>query len=740
MKRTQLNVVKALGVLAGGLVVIGCSPDQSDPVRAPSARLKAATVATLQTVPDDATEFQARVTVDPSGNILSRSVVLGGATVAAGFDRSALPSKPEAEAATAPVPPEKISPTLAAMVSSSSAASTEVVVAVAHDAQFSPLIKLLRDQPLTSAENVQRFATRASQIAAVDTLRKPSRAAVISRARALGAVVTEEYAMGNAVTMTIPNAALASLAKDPAVISIGPRYDGSVPPATISNGTSLATGMNSDYWRPISAGNLASLSIVTFDTGVRSSHTLFNSPDGGALGQHRDCSHGNSSCLNSPVNPLYNDQDPDWSHGTGVASIIMGGNSSSTGFGLSSRGVSRVALDYLNIYTAGGLDTAAVLRAWNLVPGFGDDVVVGELQSGDTDAGAISLAADDAFDLGIAVVAACGNGGAVTAPAAFGNAHKALSIGDYDAITGTSNFQVPGLVDGRIKPDVQTPTTVDAASSRSDTGKVLGFNGTSGATAFAGGASAVMYHWYNSAFGLSNRPGNFYTALLAQGDAPTQPTIPNGAGRLKLVSGADWATGSVSVGTSAVEITFAVPAGRENLHVAIWWPERQSDAHNDVDLQVLDPAGGSVGLSQWAGSVWEKVTQTGALAEGTYRIRFIPFSMPRSTQVVYYTAITSHASAPANPCADFCSPPSVFNWSGSYQSGQLGTGTICRETTQAVVGGNCGNLAPGRTLSVNGSVMPCNNLNWSSIPAPVNGGYCVTTTAGQYPWAFFTLW
>lgn len=92
------------------------------------------------------------------------------------------------------------------------------------------------------------------------------------------------------------------------------------------------------------------------------------------------------------------------------------------------------------------------------------------------------------------------------------------------------------------------------------------------------------------------------------------------------------------------------------------------------------------------------------------------------------------------PCAGVCANPVSFTWRGSYQSGSIGTGKICRETLHPIVGGNCGNFAGGRTLSVNGTVMPCNAQNWSSIPSPVAGGYCITTTTGNYSWAFFALW
>lgn len=96
--------------------------------------------------------------------------------------------------------------------------------------------------------------------------------------------------------------------------------------------------------------------------------------------------------------------------------------------------------------------------------------------------------------------------------------------------------------------------------------------------------------------------------------------------------------------------------------------------------------------------------------------------------------------APARPCTGLCSNPTVFSINGSYQSGPLGTGAVCRETTSPVHGGNCGNFVTPRALRVNGTLETCNNQNWASVPAPRNGGYCVQTTAGDYSWAFFTLW
>jgi hypothetical protein len=98
----------------------------------------------------------------------------------------------------------------------------------------------------------------------------------------------------------------------------------------------------------------------------------------------------------------------------------------------------------------------------------------------------------------------------------------------------------------------------------------------------------------------------------------------------------------------------------------------------------------------------------------------------------------SNGTCAATPCASYCSDPILF--SGNYQSGNLGTQATCHETTATINGGNCGNLAPGRTFYINGTAMPCGSGNWPALPAKVNGGYCVYTTAGDYAWSYFVTW
>jgi hypothetical protein len=123
-------------------------------------------------------------------------------------------------------------------------------------------------------------------------------------------------------------------------------------------------------------------------------------------------------------------------------------------------------------------------------------------------------------------------------------------------------------------------------------------------------------------------------------------------------------------------------------------------------------------------------------AAGTYVVRLTAsdgaLSSYDEAQVVVSTA--------SGPCAGLCTNPINFTINGSYQANNIGTGAVCYQTTSVIHGGNCGNFASGRTLSVNGSQRTCNNANWSSVPATRNGGYCIQTTSGNYSYAYFTTW
>ena len=132
-----------------------------------------------------------------------------------------------------------------------------------------------------------------------------------------------------------------------------------------------------------------------------------------------------------------------------------------------------------------------------------------------------------------------------------------------------------------------------------------------------------------------------------------------------------------------------------------------------------------------------KVTTATFSAAGSYVLKLTASDSALSASAT--TTITVNAAG-TGPCAGLCTPPTIFTVSGSYQSGNLGTGAVCYQTTSVVHGGNCSNFVSPRTLKVNGTTEACNTGNWSSIPAARNGGYCIQTTSGNQSYASFALW
>jgi Subtilase family len=527
----------------------------------------------------------------------------------------------------------------------------DVMFTVRHDAPFEHLPRLDSSEPRDSDSNVRQLHEREARFQEIESLRKTSRHGALETLSRAGGLLVEEHAMGNAVTARIPASKVVDLAADPSVRSISLRYDKS-PPPTILNGR---TALNTDGWFNAGwDGDVQSLYVGLIDTGVLSTHQVFFGGGGGTFGLHGDCAYGNASCANSPANANYNDQDPYWSHGTSSANSIMGAVSAWGGNNF--RGVTRAILDYVNVWTHASaspqLDANAVLRGFSHLAAIGDHIIVVELQSQQDPDDPISLAADDAFDAGIAVIGALGNSGQVTNESAPGNAHKALSIGGYNATTFVTAEQINGSLtaDSRRKPDIQGPTIVQSAASTINdvTGGTVSttaldsvFGGTSAATAFTGGALALMYDWFESTF--TTEPGQLYTGLLVMGNGGDGGGLDVGNGQLRFTGSCnDWWSGAVTFNNAnAITKPIGMPVSRKDLRVVIWWPEDEGESHNDIDLQVLRPNATSAGTSVFGGSVWERVRDSGNLASGTWTIKMTPTSGSRWPQKVYYTAVAA---------------------------------------------------------------------------------------------------
>jgi len=130
-----------------------------------------------------------------------------------------------------------------------------------------------------------------------------------------------------------------------------------------------------------------------------------------------------------------------------------------------------------------------------------------------------------------------------------------------------------------------------------------------------------------------------------------------------------------------------------------------------------------------------KATTVTFSTSGSYTLRLTASDSALSASDDLVVTVNPSASG---PCAGLCTGPTNFTINGSFQSGNLGTGAVCYQTTSVVHGGNCGNFVSPRTLKVNGTTEPCTNSNWASVPAPRNGGYCIQTTAGNQSYAYFT--
>ncbi|CAF1229589.1 unnamed protein product [Adineta steineri] len=85
--------------------------------------------------------------------------------------------------------------------------------------------------------------------------------------------------------------------------------------------------------------------IAVIDSGVRKTHTLFNSPN--RINRTVDCIYGGPSCTDTTVNPtLYDSDDDCLSHGTAVASVI----SANSNDGDSLHGISTACINSYKVF------------------------------------------------------------------------------------------------------------------------------------------------------------------------------------------------------------------------------------------------------------------------------------------------------------------------------------------------------------------------------------------------------
>lgn len=486
------------------------------------------------------------------------------------------------------------------------------------------------DEPRDSATNKALLERSAEIIRQIEEARAPGYRKLSEELRQYEAKLIESFWLINGVVVDMPLGAVKALVEREDVLYIEPQNTGEKPPADdVVDGR--ARIVSDPYFNLGLTGGWIGL----LDTGVRASHTLFNSPD--HIDFMRDCVNGTAS--NCTSGSSLNPDDDCWDHGTSSAAIITGNNA----LGNAYRGVTGVTLDSFKVYPSGcgGLNAAAAVRGFQAAVAVLDRVIVAEMQGGGSHTSSISVAADNAFDAGAVVIAANGNNGpaasTVNVPA---NAHKALGVGALDVETlAQQNYQSRGpTADNRYKPDIQAPTNTDTASSSSNTA-INGFGGTSGATPYAAGAATLLRNWLRGT-SFSIDPGQVYAQMILSGQQAYPFNNTSGAGLLNLPTNG-WAWwGKVTVTNGAtIDIPLNVSASSpENFDGALWWPESAAQAHNDIDLRLVDPSGVERDFSISIPSVFERAEVVGAVPSGTWKLRIRGYSVPTGSQTVYWAA------------------------------------------------------------------------------------------------------
>ena len=439
-----------------------------------------------------------------------------------------------------------------------------------------------------------------------------------------GAEMIDSFWLVNGVVVKMPLGQVKEILSRKDLLYIEPQNAGEKPPA----GEVLA-GRQSIVSDPYFNLGQAAGYIGLLDTGVRFSHTQFNSPSN--IDFRYDCTSG--TCTNTP-----DVTDDCWNHGTSTAGIITGNNN----LGNAYRGITRITLDSFKVYPAGcgGLDGTATVKAFEKAVAVMDRIIVAEMQSGGGINSAISTAANNAFNAGAVIIAANGNNGSaagtVNAPA---NAHRVLGVGNFDVLSQTqvaSQSRGPAS-DNRIKPDIQAPTNTRTASNASDTATKT-FGGTRGATPYASGAAALMRNWLRGNTG-SIDPGQVYSHLILSGQQKYPFNNTSGAGPLKMPTNGVgyWGKTAVTNGLT-IDIPISVSAGKTKIEGALWWPESSGISHNDVDLHLISPSGALVAYSVSVPSVFERTGyESSALATGTWKLRIRGYSVPAGPQTVYWS-------------------------------------------------------------------------------------------------------
>lgn len=605
--RVQSRQVVAAACAAAIVVVLPAGPTSAAPERG---------VGTAAASPVDPFDVVYGVEFE-RGKILDASVDPLGEDSYGRFD-----PKPKDLKEASPGTPERIQPALAELLRTADPATSVEIVVTYPDPVTVPVFPMPEfDQGRTSQRNKEQLAEAARLVEELKAQRAGSYQEQTAALEQLDAKVLDTYWLIQGARVVLPLGSVAKLADGDDVQYLELADGVARPPADGNADNDLVDARAQIASDPyFNLGQTAGW-IGLLDTGVRTTHVSFNSPDHIAI-----------------TEDLSGDGDPtdQCNHGTASAGLITGNGR----LGAAWRGISAISLDSWDVYgndcLVGGADT---VEGFQEAVSWLDKVIVAEVQLNASETSASSAAADSAFDSGSVVVAANGNfGSAAGTVRAPGNAHKALGIGAADVVSDSlMAYSGRGpTADGRYKPDLVFPTNVETSRSGSDTA-MGAFGGTSCATPVAGGAMGLLRNWMRGGVG-SIDAGHVYSQAILGGQTTWPFNNDTGAGPFVLGTGGHAWWGKVNIGQSGqVDIPISVAAGKNLFEGSLWWPE-STTRHNDVDLALVAPDGTVRDSSVSGVSVFERAGVPGVYAGG-WKLRISGFSVT-GTQSVYWSART----------------------------------------------------------------------------------------------------
>jgi hypothetical protein len=527
-------------------------------------------------------------------------------------------------------PAVKISKRFAALRPAGAGGSDQrvkVVVTFVEDQKIPRFPDYDQTQPDTAAVNAAARATADRLVRGIAASREPGYRAVRGDIEKLGGRVLDTYWLTKGVHAEVPRSAVAALAARSDVRHIEPDEAAVTPSAGNTERAARALLGTDPYFTAGRTGDR----VAILDTGVQSDHLLLSNPS--ALGVGLDFT-GEGEPFTDKCN-----------HGTKTAGVIAANNN----LGNEYRGISAIKVNVYKIFPNDGLtpckgNSNTVVQAFQSAVQRLEKVIVGAFGGSGTEDDTAATNADAAFDAGAVVILANGNSGpgarTVTSP---GSARKVLGIGAVDVQTFERYAQQSEgpTGDGRFKPDLVAPTNVETASTTNVTGI---YGGTSSATSHAGGTAAVLRNFLRGS-ATDIEPGHVYAGMILGGsNAGGAFDNIQGAGKLRLSPlpgpGAIYQKFSMTDSDgSSIGVTFnvTVPATTPStcrLSGSLWWGEK-AGAHNDFDIQLIDPSGVVRASSASGASVFELARVNAPLQAGTWKVKVFPFKPVIGTQKVY---------------------------------------------------------------------------------------------------------